>query len=96
MGAAANRVRSEVARGVSDVERSRTQLALYTRAILPQAQSIVTSSLASYRSGNDDLLSVLDNQATLFEYEAGYHRSLADFAKAVADLEQVVGAEVLR
>lgn len=94
--ATANWVRSEVARLVSDLERNRTQLALYTKAILPQGQAAVTSSLASYAAGKADLLAVLDNQATLFAYETAYYRALTDFAKGLADLEQTVGAEVLR
>lgn len=94
--ATANKVRSEVARMVSDLERNRTQLALYTKAILPQGQAAVTSSLASYQAGKTDLLAVLDNQSTLFAYETAYYRALADFARTLADLEQTVGGEVLR
>lgn len=93
--AMANKVKSDVARAVSDLERTRTQLALYTRAILPQGQAAVTSSMASYQSGSGDLLSALGNQATLLEYEIAYHRALADFARSVADLEQLVGEQVL-
>lgn len=94
--AAANRVRSEVARLASELERNRTHLALYTKAILPQGQAAVTSSLASYQAGKTDLLPVLDNQSTLFAYETAYYRALTDFAKGLADLEQTVGGEVLR
>jgi outer membrane protein TolC len=94
--ATANKVRSEVARMVSDLERNRTQLALYTKAILPQGEAAVTSSLASYQSGRTDLLSVLDNQSTLFTYETAYYRALTDFARTLAELEQTVGGDVLR
>jgi outer membrane protein, heavy metal efflux system len=91
-----NKVRSEVARMVSDLERNRTQLALYSKAILPQGQAAVTSSLASYQSGKTELLAVLDNQSTLFAYETAYYRALTDFARTLAELEQTVGGEVLR
>lgn len=90
-----NKVRAEVARLVSDLERNRTQLALYAKAILPQGQAAVASSLASYQVGKSDLLSVLDSQGTLFEYETANYRALTDFARTLADLEAVVGAEVL-
>lgn len=90
-----NKVRAEVARLVSDLERNRTQLALYAKAILPQSQAAVSSSLASYQAGKSDLLSVLDNQGTLFAYETANYRALVDFAKTLADLEAVVGGEVL-
>jgi outer membrane protein, heavy metal efflux system len=90
-----NKVRAEVARLVSDLERNRTQLALYAKAILPQGQAAVSSSLASYQAGKSDLLSVLDNQGTLFAYETANYRALTDFAKTLADLEALVGGEVV-
>jgi outer membrane protein, heavy metal efflux system len=91
----ANQVRVEVASLVSDLERSRTQLALYAKAILPQGRAAVSSSLASYQVGKSDLLSVLDGQATLFTYETANYRVLTDFAKTLADLEAVIGGAVL-
>jgi outer membrane protein, heavy metal efflux system len=91
-----NSIRAQVARLVSQLERSRTQLAIYTKAILPQGGAAATAALASYQSGKTDLLTVLDNQNTLFTYEMEYYRSLSDFAKNLAELEQVVGSEILR
>jgi outer membrane protein, heavy metal efflux system len=91
-----NSVRARVARLVSELERGRTQLAIYTKAILPQGSAAATAALASYQSGKSDLLTVLDNQNTLFTYETEYYRSLSDFAKNLAELEQIVGSEILR
>ena len=91
-----NSVRSQVARLVSQLERGRTQLAIYTKAILPQGGAAATAALASYQSGKADLLTALDNQNTLFTYEIEYYRSLSDFAKNLAELERIVGSEILR
>ena len=91
-----NSLRAQVARLVSELERGRTQLAIYAKAILPQGNAAATAALASYQSGKTDLLTVLDSQNTLFTYETEYYRSLSDFAKNLADLEQVVGSEILR
>ncbi|MDP9280374.1 MAG: TolC family protein, partial [Gemmatimonadota bacterium] len=85
-----NKVRAEVARLVSDLERSRSQLALYAKAILPQGRAAVAASLAGYQAGKADLLSVLGSQTILFEYETANYRALTDFAKALADLDAVV------
>ena len=91
-----NEIRSQVARVVSELERSRTQLALTRRAILPQARASLESAIASYEVGKSDFLTVLDDQSTVFTYETEYYRGIADFAKNVAELERLVGAEVLR
>lgn len=91
-----NSVRAQVARLVGQLERGRTQLAIYAKAILPQGGAAATATLASYQSGKTDLLTVLDNENTLFTYETEYYRSLSDFAKNLAELERVVGSEILR
>ncbi|MBC7673172.1 MAG: TolC family protein, partial [Polaromonas sp.] len=93
--ASVNALNARVASLASDVERDRTQLALYVKAILPQAHAAVTSALATYQAGRADLLTLLDLQSTVFTSETAYFRALSDFAKAVADLEQTVGAPVL-
>lgn len=91
-----NDIRNDVARLVSELERSRTQLALTRRAILPQARASLSSALGSYQVGKVEFLTVLDNQSTVFTYETEYYRAIADFAKNLAELERVVGAEVFR
>jgi len=89
-------VRSEVARIYSDVSRARTQLALFVKALVPQARASLASSVNSYQSGTGDLTVVLEAQRTLLDMEVGYHRSLTDFAQKIAELDSMVGQETLR
>lgn len=92
---ARNAVRLQVARLHAELERDRTQLALYVGSILPQARASLESATAGFQVGRVDLLALLDTQATLYGYEAAYHRLLSDFARGLAELERVVGAEVV-
>ncbi|GAC1697300.1 MAG: hypothetical protein NVS9B3_15060 [Gemmatimonadaceae bacterium] len=91
-----NETRAGVARLVSELERSRAQLALYVKALLPQAHASLTSATGSYQVGRVELQTVLAIQATLFSYETEYFRVLSDFAKNMAELERVVGKEIVR
>jgi outer membrane protein, heavy metal efflux system len=91
-----NELASKVAELHSALERGRSQLALYVKAILPQARATLSSASAGYQVGRGDFLSLLEAQATLFEYETQYHRALVDFAKTLALLEEQVGGEVVR
>lgn len=93
---AVDALRLEIATGVIDVERSRTQLALSVTAILPQARATLASARTGYQVGRVAFSSVLDAQASLFAIETAYWRSLTDFAKALASLQRTIGAEVLR
>lgn len=94
--ASADALRAQVASLVSDIERARTQLALYAKALMPQGRATLTSAIASYQVGKGDLRDVLDAQASLFTYETDNARVLVDFAKQLAELERVVGTEVVR
>lgn len=95
LSARRNEIRADVAQLVSNLERSRGQLALYVKAVLPQSRASLASAMSSYQVGKLELLSVLDDQATLFTYETEYFRALTDFARTLAELEQVVGTEIL-
>ena len=92
----ANALRAEVARLYTELERDRAQLALYVKAILPQGRAALTSATAGYQVGRTDFLSLLDSQATLFNYETSYFRALSNFAGTLAELEKVVGEEVIQ
>lgn len=91
-----NALRADIAARYADVERARTQLAFSTAAILPQARATLASATASYQVGRVDFTSLIDAQAAVFNYETAYWRSLADFARALAELQRTVGAEVLK
>lgn len=80
---------------MADLERQRAQLGLYKTAIIPQGRAALTSALANYQVGRAEFLGVLDTQATLFNYETEYFRVLTDFATTLAELERVVGKELL-
>jgi outer membrane protein, heavy metal efflux system len=91
-----NRIRLDVARLHSELEQSRSQLALFVGSILPQATAALESATSSYQVGRVDLLALLEAQATVFNYETQYHRLVTDFAQKLAELERVVGVEILR
>ena len=94
--AAANTLRADVARLHGALERDRTQLALYVKAMLPQARAALQSAAAGYQSGRVDFATLIDTQSALFTYETDYYRALTDFGKTLAELEEQAGTEVLR
>lgn len=93
-------MRNEIAARVVELhgalERSRSQLALYVKAILPQARAALTSATTGYQVGRVDFISLLEAQTSLFVYETQYHRALTGFAKTLALLEEQVRSEVIR
>ncbi|RMG55023.1 MAG: TolC family protein [Acidobacteria bacterium] len=69
---------------------------LYGTAIVPQATLALESSVAAYQVGKVDFLTLLNNLITLLDYELKYYESLAEYQKALAELEPFVGIELTR
>ena len=62
--------------------------------VLPGAETAYQAALSGYRQGKFDFLEVLDAQRTLFETQTRYVQSLAEFNRAVADVERLIGTSL--
>ena len=71
-------------------------MTLYSDSILPQARLTLESSLASYRVGSVDFLTVLTNVTTILAYELNYEQQQAQYRQALAQLEPYVGTTLIR
>ena len=91
-----NEIRTKLARLDGALERDRAQLALYVTAILPQARASLASANAGYQAGRVEFATLIDAQALLFNYETDYYRTLTDFAKALAELEEQTGRTLIQ
>ena len=90
-----NEIRADVAEQHARLERERAQLALFVKAVIPQGRAALESATSAFQVGRADFLTLLENQTMLYNYETAYFRALADFAINLAELERIVGAEVL-
>ena len=70
-------------------------IALYQTTILPQTSFALESAVAGYRVGQVDFLMLLDNTRILLENQLMVQEQLADYHRAVARLEEVVGTSAL-
>jgi cobalt-zinc-cadmium efflux system outer membrane protein len=66
-------------------------ISLYQTAVLPQARLAFESANTAYQVNKVDFLTLLNAFSVTLEYEMRYHEELADFQKAVAELEAVIG-----
>ena len=59
--------------------------------MLPGAQSAFDAVTEGYHIGKFDFLEMLDVQRTLFDVRGSYIDALAEYHKAVADVERLIG-----
>jgi outer membrane protein TolC len=64
---------------------------LYGEVVRPQAEIALASASAAYQVGKVDFLSVLNSFTVLNDYRLRYYEELANFDKAVAQLEEAAG-----
>jgi outer membrane protein TolC len=62
---------------------------------LPQAEATVESALVAYRAGSVDFATLLDDRMTVNKYQQELYALEADQGKAWAELEMLIGRELL-
>jgi cobalt-zinc-cadmium efflux system outer membrane protein len=67
---------------------------LLRTTILPQSDQTLDISRIGYQSGQGEVVGILDTQRMLLASRLDYYKSLGEFQKAVADLEQAVGRDI--
>lgn len=87
--------RNEVAAGLRQqmalAEQNLKSARLYQTVILPQARLTIESALAAYRVNRVDFLTLLDSQMTVFNYEISLVTAMADYNKALAEIDLLTG-----
>lgn len=91
-----NELQARVTQLYAYLERDRSSLAILTSGMLPQQSAALQAATAGFEVARTDFLTVLATQAALFQFETNFHRLLTDFAKSLAELEQLVAEEILR
>jgi outer membrane protein, heavy metal efflux system len=66
-------------------------ISLYKTALLPQTQSSYDAAKTSYETGKVDFLNWLDAERVVLQTRLAYYKSIADYQKSLAYLEQIVG-----
>lgn len=72
------------------------KLRLYRDGLIPKAEQSLNTSFAAYRAGDIDLLSVLDAQRQLLDFQLIMERETVNLAKSRAELEMLIGHELDR
>jgi len=86
-----NEIAARLRQQVATVEQNLKSVRLYQTTILPQARLTVESALAAYRVNRVDFLTLLDDQMTVFNYEISLVTAMANYNKALAEIDLLTG-----
>jgi outer membrane protein TolC len=70
------------------------QARLFGAGLMPQGRQVLQSELTAYQVNRGGFDAVIAAQNTLFDYETGRARAIADHQKTLAELERLTGQEV--
>jgi len=88
------RIHMELESTYNDLSSAYMEATELREHVLHGAQSVFDASMLSYKEGKLDYLNVLDAQRTLFEVKKKYIEVLAEYHKAKADVEQLIGRSI--
>jgi outer membrane protein TolC len=78
----------------AEATRANNLSSLYTTSVLPQARAAVESALSAYRVGAVDYATLVQNQMTVNRYEIQMVQLAADYHRAIADIQALVGGDL--
>lgn len=86
-----NEIAARLRQQIAMAEQSLKSVKLYQSSILPQAKLTVESALTAYQVNRVDFLTLLDNQMTVFDFETNLVTAMANYNKALAEIDWLVG-----
>jgi len=86
--------RARVVEAYATLTKARNLTALYRTTVIPQAEATVASSLAAYRVGGVNFMTLLDSRMTVNTYRQELFALDAEQGKAWAELEMLAGRQL--
>jgi outer membrane protein, heavy metal efflux system len=89
-----NMIASEVNDALLKMESGKERLTLSKETAIPQAQQMLESALAAYRTGKQEFLMLIDIQRMLVMAKLDYHMSVMALLDSQSQLERAVGLNI--
>lgn len=86
-----NEIAANLRQQLAMAEQNFKSARLYRTAILPQARLAVESGQAAYKVNRVDFLTLLDSQMAVFNYEISLVTAIANYHKALAEIDLLIG-----
>ncbi len=69
-------------------------ISLYETALIPQTEQSFQAAKIAYETGKVDFLNWLDSEKVLLQTRLAYYKSIVDYQKSIAYLEEIVGKDL--
>jgi len=86
-----NEIAMKLRQQIAAAEQNLRSARLYRNEILPQAQLTVEAALSAYRVNRADIMTLLDSQMNVYNFEIAHAAAVANYNKALAEIDLLVG-----
>lgn len=76
---------------IASVEQNARAARLYRSEIVPQSRLTVEAAVAAYQVNRSDFALLLDNQMAIFNFEIAHAAAIANYHKALAEIDLLTG-----
>lgn len=92
---AENRLAMELQTALYRLRNAKRQIDLYSGSLIPKARQSVLVTQTAYSAEEAGFLDLIDAERVLLTFQNSYHRSVADYGQALAEIEALVGRSVV-
>ncbi len=86
---------NDIKRVYFEMTSARALVKLYGESLVPEAKASLDFAEARYRSGEERLGPLLETQSMWLNFRLIYYRAVADYLKAVSELERLTGSKLI-
>lgn len=80
---------------IIDANKNEKLISLYEKQLIPQATENLNAGITGYQQNKIDFMTLTDNFLSLYEYRLQYYQAIADYLKAIAELEMLTGKQLI-
>lgn len=92
---AENRLAMELQTALYRLRNAKRQIDLFSGSLIPKARQSVLVTQTAYSAEEAGFLDLIDAERVLLTFQNSYHRSVADYGQALAEIEALVGRSVV-
>lgn len=90
-----NEIKLLIHHAIVDADKNEKLVALYSSRLIPQAEQNLHAGIIGYQENKIDFLTLIDNFLSLYNYRLQYHQAIADYFKAIAEIEMLTGKNLI-
>ncbi len=92
--AAQNEISLMLHHAMTDANKNEKLISLYENQLIPQATANLNAGITGYQQNKIDFMTLTDNFLSLYNDRLKYYQSIADYMKAIAEMEMLTATNI--